>query len=224
MREVEKNNLRRLRKERVIISFLFFTILISMVSANRLTLEINCYEPVNDLYTRSSDIIFKYNVSGINGIENCYLVVNNQTLLSRIAVSKDIEETFSLSFLSNGTFVYSINCLDDFGNLGSSGDRIINIEPNETRFKLPIILGSQKPNSVIAIENNKTLAIKEEEFRDLSFRKQVNKVTSSMNYWLFKRDVAIYIATFSFFVVAVVLYCVIVSPKKNKRIKRGNWN
>ncbi|MEK6951995.1 MAG: hypothetical protein AABX29_03195 [Nanoarchaeota archaeon] len=66
----------------------------------------------NSTWDSSNDILFKYNVTSVNNIPLCYLIINNTTSQENTNISKDIIQTFTKT-LSNSNYLWSINCSDD---------------------------------------------------------------------------------------------------------------
>ncbi len=186
------------------------------------------YNPVDGYSSRSSSFDFKYNVSETNGINNCSLIVNGIRLSSKVAISKNTEEIFSLSFSNNGTFIYSVECVDEYNNIGSSGNRTLYIEPSSSSS--PFSSGSSsldKTFTIFTTKNitnstiNKNNETKNNTLEDLTVKKSVDDFFSSLSYVLFEKLWAVYILCF--FALGIFLWFLFMKPKKKKRIKRGKW-
>src|SRR3989344_8505370 len=66
----------------------------------------------NSTWDSSNDILFKYNVTYINNITPCSLIINNTISQENTDISKDIIQTFTKT-LPNSNYLWSINCSDD---------------------------------------------------------------------------------------------------------------
>ena len=86
--------------------------------------------PVNNYTETSTDnVTFTYNVSDDSDIANCTIYIDgdadyNQTDTS---ITKDVNQTFSQVFESNGNYTWNITCLDSQGNRGWSANRNITL-------------------------------------------------------------------------------------------------
>ena len=73
----------------------------------------------NSANTASATISLTYNVSDLNGINNCTLFVDGSRVQTSTSVTKNIPQTFTQA-LSNGLHIWNISCYDYAGNLGKS--------------------------------------------------------------------------------------------------------
>ena len=82
--------------------------------------------------SNSQSITFEINVTDINDISNCSLIVDGVVNLVNNTVNKSVLVNFVNSF-SPATYVWSVNCSDNSGNIGNSSSRTFVVSaPTET--------------------------------------------------------------------------------------------
>ncbi len=82
--------------------------------------NITLISPANSsIWSSSSTVTFSYNVSDVNSITNCSLLVDGSIDQNDTTITKDTTQEFTKS-LSNGNYNWSINCSDFSGNSGNS--------------------------------------------------------------------------------------------------------
>jgi len=78
-------------------------------------------------YTSNSQTVnFGFNISDGNNFANCSLIVNGVLSSTNSSVDKSITQNFSADY-TPGTYVWSINCSDDGGNVGNSSQRTFSV-------------------------------------------------------------------------------------------------
>lgn len=77
--------------------------------------------PVSGLSTTERQINYIYNVSDTNNILSCSLLMNGAIVSTDTSVNKDISNIFDYT-QSEGTFIWSIECIDEYSNTGTSGN------------------------------------------------------------------------------------------------------
>ncbi|MBT4165650.1 LamG domain-containing protein, partial [archaeon] len=79
-------------------------------------------------YTSSSQVVdFEYNVNDlISAVDNCSLIVDGSVVEVNESVVENGVNNFSATY-GVGSYVWSVNCSDAFGNEGNSSDRSFNI-------------------------------------------------------------------------------------------------
>ena len=77
--------------------------------------------PVSGLSTTESQIYYIYNVTDTYDITSCSLIMNNVAVLTDTSISKTTSNIFDYTQI-DGTFIWSIDCTDEFSNIGTSGN------------------------------------------------------------------------------------------------------
>ena len=73
----------------------------------------------NTTWTTSSTVSFNYNVSEENVLRNCTLIIDDSIVATSTTMLKDTAgQSFSYG-LSNGDYLWSVNCTDENNNIGS---------------------------------------------------------------------------------------------------------
>jgi hypothetical protein len=76
--------------------------------------------PGNNTLSRTSSIAFSYNVSETADLISCSLIINDLiNLTNTTIIQKDLPQSLWAS-LNSGVYNWSINCTDQFGNIGAS--------------------------------------------------------------------------------------------------------
>ena len=70
-------------------------------------------------WTSSSTVTFTYNVTDVNSIVNCSLIIDNALDQTATSVTKNTGQTFDKS-MSNADYNWGVNCTDVAGNQGNS--------------------------------------------------------------------------------------------------------
>jgi len=83
--------------------------------------------PSEGISTISSSFEILYNVSDTNSINNCSLIIDGINTGTDATIIKNANQTISTIF-SVGTHIYSVDCYDYYANLGTSGNRTIEIK------------------------------------------------------------------------------------------------
>lgn len=78
--------------------------------------------PNNTLQTATTTVTFQYNVTDINPISNCSLILNNEIRDTLPSIERNTTQSFTSS-LGNGIYNWSINCTDLASNTGTSVKR-----------------------------------------------------------------------------------------------------
>lgn len=90
--------------------------------------NITLISPANDSTLDAGVVNFNYNVTDHSSIENCSLLINGAVNQTDTSVTKNIQQTFTVS-LSEGSYNWSVLCYDDSSNynLGSSETWLLTI-------------------------------------------------------------------------------------------------
>lgn len=88
--------------------------------------NVNLESPANWNTTTSEVITFYYNVTDINQIANCSLIVDNEVKQTSYTVSTGVTQSFMTS-LTNGLHTWMVLCYDLASNAGASENRTINV-------------------------------------------------------------------------------------------------
>ena len=94
--------------------------------------EINLTNPDNETYTSDNPVIFYFHAFDPSDLQNCSLIINGSINTTRPAVelTNNATNNFTVSGLQNGSYLWTVNCTDDWGNEGTAinGPRIIYID------------------------------------------------------------------------------------------------
>jgi len=81
---------------------------------------VSLISPANNTYENTTNtIIFTYNVTDANTVDNCSLILNGVLNLTNTSITKDISQTFTQT-LADGSYNWSVNCTDASNNIGNS--------------------------------------------------------------------------------------------------------
>jgi subtilisin family serine protease len=98
--------------------------------------QINLISPSNSsTWTSSSTVSFTYNVSG-GTINNCSLIINNNTNQTNSSITINTTQTFTES-LSNAVYNWSINCTDFANNINNSEERRLTVS-----YTAPVVVSN----------------------------------------------------------------------------------
>jgi len=93
--------------------------------------------PANNSYDTDGYVTFDYNVTDASPINNCKLIINSSVADTDYSITRNITQSFS-SYLTNGSYIWYVNCTDTYNNTGQSKKWIINVnittqpQPNGT--------------------------------------------------------------------------------------------
>jgi hypothetical protein len=91
--------------------------------------------PENGTTDSDGVVDFSYTVTDDSSIESCELIINAVSKVS--ADSAPFAEFANYSFTSAGTYVWDVNCTDEYGNEGSSGS------PRTLTYSLPVYFANK---------------------------------------------------------------------------------
>ncbi|MDP7506786.1 MAG: hypothetical protein QF362_05100, partial [Candidatus Woesearchaeota archaeon] len=81
--------------------------------------------PINKSGDNDGNITFSYNVTETNDVDNCSLTVNNEVNITNVSISKNETNYFHLYDIPTVQYNWSINCIDNIGNIGESNERLL---------------------------------------------------------------------------------------------------
>lgn len=93
---------------------------------DRVAPTVTLISPLNNSGDNDGTIVFSYNVSDVNNVTNCSLIINDAVNTVDKTITKDITQNFTVS-LDTGSYNWSINCSDEANNIGESEERVIAI-------------------------------------------------------------------------------------------------
>jgi hypothetical protein len=93
-----------------------------------------------------SPAVFYYNVTDDSNISGCSLIINNAINQTSVSVTKNVQQSISAN-ISSGSYSWSINCTDAFGNTGNSSTRTIVIDNDGPGIALNAPADGFKTNS-----------------------------------------------------------------------------
>jgi sporulation protein YlmC with PRC-barrel domain len=114
------------------------------------------------------NISFEYNVSDLNNISNCFLIINGEINQINSSVQKSSRHSFNLFNLNSTYYVWSINCTDEYNNSRVTSPRRLSIV-KKSRF-----LGSTTNLSSVDLNNISNLVIDSPNFGIINFTQEVN--------------------------------------------------
>lgn len=102
-------------------------------SANNFTVTVDIVEPIvtsispaNNTVDSDANLTFIYNVTDINPIANCSLIIKDKVNITNTSITRDIAINFSTT-LDSRKYNWSINCTDNALNVNNTEARIITI-------------------------------------------------------------------------------------------------
>jgi hypothetical protein len=117
--------------------------------------------PWNNSLSRTNTIDFTFNVSETANILNCSLVINDRINITNTSVvQKDAAQVLRAT-LNSGFYNWSVNCTDEFGNIGASATYNLTVNASgplitEMRITSPIAL---LPATTTSVTCNATVTI-----------------------------------------------------------------
>ena len=76
---------------------------------------------------QNSNITFSYNVSELNELSSCSLMIDGVVNQTNTSVTKDATQNFTLNGLGIGNYNWSVRCLDNFSNIGDGVTRFFSV-------------------------------------------------------------------------------------------------
>ncbi|MGB9748525.1 MAG: CARDB domain-containing protein, partial [Candidatus Woesearchaeota archaeon] len=89
---------------------------------------INLISPGNNSWQNSENITFTYYVVDNTGVAECSLIINGQVNQTSTEIVNEDYNNFTINYMSEGIYNWSINCTDTFGVTGSSEKRILYVD------------------------------------------------------------------------------------------------
>lgn len=83
--------------------------------------------PADDTDSTTGNVIFIYNVTDESDITSCSLIFNGTINTTDNSITKDIDQNFTLTTMSDGHYNWSVNCTDAASNEASSSFRTLNV-------------------------------------------------------------------------------------------------
>ncbi|MFO7710524.1 MAG: DUF2341 domain-containing protein [Candidatus Woesearchaeota archaeon] len=95
--------------------------------------DVTLIDPLNYFSTVTGDITFTYNVTDESSIDSCSLIIDGMINKTDDTISKNSEQTFSLTGLSDGNYTWAVNCTDASDGMytGGSETRNFSVGPDE---------------------------------------------------------------------------------------------
>ena len=87
--------------------------------------------PLASESTTLTDIIFIYNVTDLNNITNCSLIIADVIDQTTTSPTKVTDLIFSKTFAAIGDYVWQVNCIDEASNPGNATPRILSITSDD---------------------------------------------------------------------------------------------
>ncbi len=88
----------------------------------------------NSNITDGFSFYFVFNVTDTSAIGNCTLYTDGTPTEFRSSISKDVNETF-YHYLSNGQYLWSVSCTDQYGNTNITANRTVNVNYTDISFQ-----------------------------------------------------------------------------------------
>lgn len=80
------------------------------------------YTPASNAVTTTKTQTYLFSASDTNSIENCSLIFNGVTISTNNSINQSINHSFTYTHTSDGTFYWSIECIDEYSNTGTTGN------------------------------------------------------------------------------------------------------
>jgi hypothetical protein len=97
-----------------------------LVRVDTLPPNVTAIWPDDEYVSINNTVIFKYNVTDENDVANCSLVIDEAIDQTNYTIAEAAPLNFTKLF-KGGSYVWQVNCTDDAGNSGTSGQRTVNI-------------------------------------------------------------------------------------------------
>ncbi|MFH1505698.1 MAG: Ig-like domain-containing protein, partial [archaeon] len=98
------------------------------ITIDRTAPSITLENPPNDNYTSETTIIFYYNVNDTTSdVSNCSIIINGTINDTKTVIQEDVSQNFTLT-LSEGYYVWKVNCTDVHGFTNTSFTRNFTID------------------------------------------------------------------------------------------------
>ena len=99
----------------------------------------------NSIWNTSSSVTFIYNVTDLNTVDNCSLIINNEVNGTvDTTITKGVNQSFSRT-LNNADYNWSVNCTDNSNNIGNS------FTYNLTVNFIPSAIVLRKPSCILMV-------------------------------------------------------------------------
>ncbi|MFA5019738.1 MAG: hypothetical protein WC533_01425 [Candidatus Pacearchaeota archaeon] len=122
----------------------------------------------NDSAGGDENMTFNYIVTDTNDITSCSLILDSETNRTTSTISKSITQSFSLINLVNKSYVWAVNCTDNYGNIGNSEVR------NITIVKASKFSGYTTNLSLVDINNISNFIIEDSNYGRINFSQNVS--------------------------------------------------
>ncbi|MFH1501028.1 MAG: LamG-like jellyroll fold domain-containing protein, partial [archaeon] len=100
----------------------FISFLVDTISPN-----ITLTSPADSATLEPSSVLFQFNVSDANSIDNCSLIISGVPVFTENSVPNGAITTIPYTLSTEGSYIWSINCTDNFNNIAESELRTLNI-------------------------------------------------------------------------------------------------
>jgi PGF-pre-PGF domain-containing protein len=92
---------------------------------------VNLISPANNTGDSDGNLTFNYNVTDLDDISNCSLLINNVVNQTDTSIYEDeITKSFILNNVKVGRYNWSVNCTEDNGLINGSETRVFSVIPN----------------------------------------------------------------------------------------------
>jgi len=194
--------------------------------------------PISGLSTTSTQILYTYMATDTNVISNCSLVINDTIQATNTSVSnQSINHTFDFAYASRGFFNWSIQCYDNYGNLGTTGNIEIELrqeagyveggstgggsdsDTNDTVLGNWSYVNNGAGNYTETNQTTNGTTTEPVSTWSGDTREQMKKAMDFTKYWLFEKGWAVYIG--AFFGIILMLKLTFGGNKKEQKVNRG---
>ncbi|MCP3682408.1 MAG: DUF2341 domain-containing protein [bacterium] len=79
-------------------------------------------------WLKTEDITFYYNVSESNSLSNCSLIIDGKVNDTDLSPVNNGENTFTVNSFSEGTYNWTVNCIDQSSNIGNATDKTFYVD------------------------------------------------------------------------------------------------
>ncbi|MEK6946686.1 MAG: hypothetical protein AABX32_03700, partial [Nanoarchaeota archaeon] len=87
-------------------------------------------------FINTANTTFTYNVSDLNTVSNCSIIINNKLNTTNTSVTNNARNTIIVYNIAEGTYNWSVNCSDSAGNVGNSSTKNITVDLTQPSITL----------------------------------------------------------------------------------------